>query len=141
MAYRAEFPAASLAECWEASSGERQLPRWHPPPPPPPKAEAPKVIAVPVRVGGNVRSPRLVKRVEPEYPLLAKASRIKGSVRLEAILTEEGKVADLKLVSGHPLLVESAMKAARQWEYEPTYLNDIPARVILFITVNFSLQF
>jgi protein TonB len=103
--------------------------------------EAPKVIAVPVRVGGNVRSPRLVKRVEPEYPLLAKASRIKGAVRLEAILTEEGKVSDLKLVSGHPLLIESAMKAARQWEYEPTYLNDIPARVILYITVNFTLQF
>lgn len=99
------------------------------------------MIAVPVRVGGNVRSPRLVKRVEPEYPLLAKASRIKGSVRMEAILTEEGKVADLKLVSGHPLLVEPAMKAARQWEYEPTYLNDIPAQVILFITVNFTLQF
>ena len=64
-------------------------------PPPPPKAEAAKVIAVPVRVGGSVRSPRLLRRVEPEYPLLAKASRIKGSVRLEAILTEEGRVADL----------------------------------------------
>ena len=63
--------------------GGAPAPSMAPPPPPPPKVEAPKVIAVPVRVGGSVRSlsPRLVKRVEPEYPLLAKASRIKGSVR------------------------------------------------------------
>jgi protein TonB len=102
---------------------------------------APKVITAPVRVGGNVRSPRLIKRVEPEYPVLARASRIKGAVRLEAILTEEGKVSNLKLMSGHPLLVDAAMNAARQWQYEPTYLNDIPAQVILYITVNFTLQY
>jgi protein TonB len=99
------------------------------------------VIAVPVRVGGKVRSPRIIKRVEPQYPVLAKASRIKGLVRLEAILTEEGRVANLKLVSGHPLLVDAAMNAARQWEYEPTYLNDIPTQVILYITVNFTLLY
>jgi len=106
-----------------------------------PKVEAPKAITAPVWVGGKVRSPRLVKCVQPPYPPLARLSRVTGSVRLQAILTEEGRVSDLKLVSGHPLLVESAMKAARQWEYEPTYLNDTPARVILFITVNFNLQF
>jgi protein TonB len=103
--------------------------------------EAPKVIAAPIRVGGNVRAPRLLKRVDPVYPVLAKASRISGTVKLEAILTEQGRVSDLKLVSGHPLLIDAAMSAALQWEYEPTYLNDVPARVILYITVNFTLQF
>jgi TonB family protein len=63
-----------------------------------------------------------------------------GSVVLEAVLTEEGKVSNLKVVSGHPLLIGPAMDAARQWEYEPTFLNDIPARVILNITVIFRLQ-
>jgi periplasmic protein TonB len=110
------------------------------PPPPPSKVEAPKVISVPVPVGGRVRAPRVVKHVEPVYPPLAKAARVMGSVVLEAVLTEEGKVSNLKVVSGHPLLIGPAMDAARQWEYEPTFLNDIPARVILNITVIFRLQ-
>jgi outer membrane biosynthesis protein TonB len=49
-------------------------------------------------------------------------------------------VADLKFVSGHPLLIQSAMDAARQWQYEPTYLNDVPYPVLLYIRVNFLLQ-
>ena len=111
-----------------------------PPPPPTPKLEAPKVSKEPVRVGGRVMAPRVVKRVEPVYPVLAKQSRTQGAVILEAVLTEDGKVANLKLVSGHPLLVQSAMEAARQWQYEPTYLNDTPARVIMNITVIFTLM-
>jgi protein TonB len=71
---------------------------------------------------------------------MAKAARIMGSVVLEAVLTEEGKVSDLKFVSGHPLLVQSAIDAARQWQWQPTFLDDIPARVILNITVIFRLQ-
>jgi periplasmic protein TonB len=110
-----------------------------PPPPPPPKAEPPKVKA-PVRVGGKVRSPHILRRIEPVYPSLAKAARIQGKVVLEAQLTEQGRVADLKFVSGHPLLIDSAMASARQWVYEPTYLNDVPYPVILYITVNFVLQ-
>ena len=111
-----------------------------PPPPPTPRLEAPKVSKEPLRVGGRVKAPRVVRRVDPVYPLLAKQSRTQGAVILEAILTEEGRVADLKLVSGHPLLVQAAMEAARQWQYEPTYLNDTPARVMMNITVLFSLM-
>jgi len=110
-----------------------------PPPPPAPKAEAPK-IKTPVRVGGNVRPPHILKRIEPVYPPMARGARIQGKVTLEATLTEHGKVADLKLVSGHPLLIQAAMDAARQWEYEPTYLNDVAYPVVLYITVNFLLQ-
>src|SRR5262245_24583710 len=110
-----------------------------PPPPPAPKAEPPKVKA-PVRVGGKVRSPHLLRRTEPMYPPLARAARIQGRVVLEATLTEQGRVADLRFVSGHPMLIDAAMQAARQWEYEPTYLNDVAYPVILNITVNFRLQ-
>ena len=110
-----------------------------PPPPPAPKAEPPKV-KTPVRVGGRVKSPHILRRIEPSYPLLARNARIQGRVVLEATLTEQGRVADLKLVSGHPLLIQAALDAARQWEYEPTYLNDVAYPVVLYITVNFVLQ-
>jgi periplasmic protein TonB len=110
-----------------------------PPPPPAPKVEVPKV-KTPVRVGGKVRSPHILRRIEPMYPPLARNARIQGTVTLEATLTEQGRVADLKFVSGHPLLIQSAMDAARQWQYEPTYLNDVAYPVVLYITVNFVLQ-
>ena len=112
----------------------------HPRPPPPPKVEAPAVKA-PVRVGGMVREPRLITRVEPIYPGVAKQARIEGIVVLEAIITTEGRVASIKLISGHPLLVQAAMEAASQWVYEPTRLNNEPVSVILSMTVNFRLQY
>lgn len=76
-----------------------------PPPPPAPKAEAAK-IKTPVRVGGKVRTPHIVRRIEPVYPSLARSARIQGTVTLEATLTEQGRVADLKFVAGHPLLIQ-----------------------------------
>ena len=78
-----------------------------PPPPPPPKAAAPKRI----RVGGQVESARLIFQPKPEYPPLAKMARIQGTVRLEAIISKDGTIQDLKVVSGHPLLVKSAIEA------------------------------
>jgi protein TonB len=110
-----------------------------PPPPPTPKVETPR-IKTPVRIGGNVRPPHITRRIEPTYPTLARNARIQGKVTLEATLTEQGRVADLKFVSGHPLLIQAAMDAARQWVYEPTYLNDVAYPVVLYITVNFVLQ-
>jgi protein TonB len=106
-----------------------------PPPPPPPKAAAP---AEPVRVGGVVREPRVTKLVSPMYPKLAKQARVQGTVVLEAIVTAEGKVAEIKVVSGHPLLIEAAINCVKQWEYEPTLLNGVPTPVILTARVHFQ---
>jgi protein TonB len=106
-----------------------------PPPPPPPKAAAP---AEPVRVGGVVREPRVTKLVSPAYPKLAKQARVQGTVVLEAIVTADGKVAEIKVVSGHPLLVEAAINCVKQWEYEPTLLNGVPTPVILTARVHFQ---
>jgi TonB family protein len=64
-----------------------------------------------------------VRRVEPVYPPLAKQARIQGTVRFTAVTDEDGQVQDLQLISGHPLLVESAREAVMQWEYRPTLLN------------------
>ena len=106
-----------------------------PPPPPPPKAATPKRI----RVGGQVESARLIFQPKPEYPPLAKMARIQGTVRLEAIISKDGTIQDLKVVSGHPLLVKSALEAVQRWRYQPTLLNGDPVEVVTEIDVNFTL--
>jgi protein TonB len=106
------------------------------PPPPPPKAEVPKRI----RVGGQVEAAKAIYRPSPEYPPLAKMARIQGVVRLEAVISKDGTIQDLKMLSGHPLLVKSAMEAVQKWRYQPTLLNGEPVEVVTEIDVNFTLQ-
>lgn len=105
------------------------------PPPPPPKAATPKRI----RVGGQVEAAKLIFQPKPEYPPLAKMARIQGSVRLEAIISKDGTIQDLKVLSGHPLLVKSALEAVSRWRYQPTLLNGDPVEVVTEIDVNFTL--
>jgi protein TonB len=114
-----------------------------PPPPPPPAAKhveepqpaAPEII----RVGGEVQAALLVREVEPVYPKLARQAHIAGTVVMNAIIGKDGSVQDLKLVSGNPLLVESAMEAVRQWVYKPTILNGKPVEVGTEIDIHFRL--
>lgn len=106
------------------------------PPPPPPKVETPKRI----RVGGQVQQARLVSQPKPVYPPLAKQARIQGTVRLEAVISKTGTIEELRVVSGHPLLVQSALDAVRQWRYQPTFLNNEPVEVATTIDVNFTLS-
>src|SRR5208282_5355699 len=106
-----------------------------PPPPPPPKPQAPKRI----RVGGQVESARLIFQPKPEYPPLAKMARIQGTVRLDAIISKDGTIQDLKVISGHPLLVKAAMEAVQRWRYQPTLLNGEPVEVVTEVDVNFTL--
>jgi protein TonB len=91
-------------------------------------------------VGGSVQSSKLLKRVEPSYPELAKKARIQGIVLLQVTVDESGRVADIKIIRGHPLLNEGALSAVRQWEYSPTLLNGEPVQVIATVTVNFILR-
>jgi len=106
-----------------------------PPPPPPPKAAAPKRI----RVGGSVEKAMLIFGPKPEYPPLAKMARIQGTVKLEAVISKDGTIQDLKVLTGHPLLVKSALDAVQRWRYQPTLLNGDPVEVVPEIDVNFSL--
>lgn len=108
------------------------------PPPPPPKIEAPK-LPTRIRVGGNVQQANLISSPKPNYPPLAKSARIQGTVVLEAVISKQGTVENLTVLSGHPLLVQAAMDAVKQWRYRPTLLNGEPVEVITTITVNFSL--
>lgn len=102
--------------------------------PPPPKV-TPKRITV----GGNVQAAHLVNRVQPIYPPLARQTRISGTVKLHAIIGKSGAVEQLQVVSGHPLLVQSALDAVKQWRYQPTLLNGEPVEVDTEIDVIFSL--
>src|SRR5262249_11659945 len=105
-----------------------------PPPPPPPKQEAPKRI----RVGGQVQNAMAISRPNPVYPPLAKQARIQGTVRLEALISKQGTIEQLKVISGHPLLVQAALDAVKQWRYKPTILNNEPVEVQTTIDVNFT---
>jgi periplasmic protein TonB len=107
-----------------------------PPPPPPPPPQAPQRI----RVGGQVEAAKLIYGPKPEYPPLAKMARIQGSVKLEALIAKDGTIKDLKVLSGHPLLVKSALSAVQQWRYQPTLLNGQPVEVETEIDVNFTLE-
>jgi protein TonB len=107
------------------------------PPPPPPKKEA---IPQRIRVGGNVQQAKLVRQPRPVYPPLAKQARIQGVVRLSAIISRDGTIQHLEVVSGHPLLIPSALEAVKQWVYQPTLLNGEPVEVVTQIDVNFTLS-
>ena len=102
--------------------------------PPPPKAAPARI-----RQGGNVQQARLINMVRPVYPPLAKQARISGTVRLHAIIAKDGTVIQLEVVQGHPLLVQSALDAVRQWRYQPTLLNGEPVEVDTTVDVVFSL--
>ncbi len=93
-----------------------------------------------IRVGGNVQQANLLRQVKPEYPPLAREAGIQGTVRFVATIGPEGEIQTLQLESGHPLLVQSAMLAVKQWRYKPTLLNGNPVSVITTIDVNFTLQ-
>jgi periplasmic protein TonB len=103
-------------------------------PPPPPKA-APSRI----KLGGQVQAAKIVAQPQPLYPALARQARIQGNVVLHAIIDKDGRVGQLEVVSGHPLLVQSALDAVKQWRYQPTQLNGDPVEVDTTITVTFVL--
>jgi protein TonB len=103
-----------------------------PPPPPPPKA--------PTRIGGDIKPPALIHRVEPEYPPVAVSGKIQGLVILEAEVNEAGVVTDVRVLRPMLLLDEAAIKAVKQWRYQPLVLNGTPVPFILTVTLNFSLR-
>lgn len=108
------------------------IPSSAPPPLPPPTE--------PVRVGGHIQPPRLIRRVPPVYPPLAAQTRLQGDVRIDAVIDAGGRVVKMKVISGHPLLIRAALQAVERWLYEPTLLNNQPIPVLLEVTVQFRLR-
>jgi protein TonB len=92
-----------------------------------------------VRVSQGVTSGLLIRRIQPTYPPLAKQARISGAVVLQAEISKDGSIQNLHVISGHPMLVPSALEAVKQWKYKPYILNGEPVEVETTITVNFTL--
>ena len=104
-------------------------------PPALPVAAGPKV---PVRVGGDVKPPRLLYGPDPVYPILAKQAHLSGVVVIEAVIDEHGTVTGMRVISGHPILIPSALTAVSKRKYEPTVLDGEPTPIDLRVEVTFS---
>ena len=93
-----------------------------------------------VRVSQGVTQGLIISKVQPVYPVDARLARIQGSVILKALISETGDIANLDVLSGHPMLVPAAMDAVKQWKYRPYLLQGKPLQVETQITVNFTLS-
>jgi protein TonB len=102
-----------------------------------PVTPRPAAVA-PIRVS-SISEGNLTRKVQPAYPPLARSARIQGMVMLQAVISKEGTIENLKVLTGHPMLVGAAVDAVRQWRYRPYVLNHEPVEVETQITVNFSL--
>jgi len=87
-----------------------------------------------ITVGSNVQQAMLLSKPDPEYPALARQARISGTVRFTVIIGKEGDVSQVTLVAGHPLLVQAASNAVKQYRYKPTLLNGQPVEVVTQLT-------
>jgi len=111
-----------------------------PPPSPPQEVNTTRPKLTPIRVGGQVEAAKLIFQVKPEYSPLANMARIQGAVRLEALISTDGTIRNLRVLAGHPLLVKAAIDAVARWHYQPTLLNADPVEVVTEIDVNFTLE-
>jgi protein TonB len=100
--------------------------------PPPPPVKPPRITVL--------RMATPIYKVEPVYPALAKQARVSGTVELLGVLGTDGRIHELKVLRGHPLLINAALDAVRQWIFEPSMLNGQAVEVAAPITVNFILH-
>jgi protein TonB len=93
-----------------------------------------------VRVGGNIVAPKLVRKVNPEYPALAAQARVAAVLVLEAEVDTQGQVLTVRILRGQPLFDDAALAAVRQWRYQPLLLNGVPTDFIVTVTLVFNLR-
>ncbi|MFI5090523.1 MAG: energy transducer TonB [Terriglobales bacterium] len=99
-----------------------------------------QAIPTRVRVSAGVQQGNLISQVKPTYPAIAKSARIQGAVVLQAEISKQGTIENLRVISGHPMLVQNALDAVKQWRYKPYLLNGEPVPVETTVTVNFTLS-
>ncbi|MBS1856350.1 MAG: energy transducer TonB [Acidobacteria bacterium] len=119
----------------------RATPNFRPPEPPVREPQRPAAVqqaAAPRITVLQMAEP--IQRVPPVYPQLARAARIAGRVELMGVLGTDGRIHEVRVLSGHPLLVKAAVDAVMQWVYRPTILNGVAVEVQAPITVNFILN-
>ena len=111
------------------------------------KEPAPTITAAPVpdlskplRISGGVLAAKLITQVVPKYPPVARQTRVSGIVRLLGVIDRDGRVRNLRVLDGPPLLRQAALDAVGQWVYAPTLLNGQPVEVEAPIEVHFQLN-
>jgi TonB family protein len=131
-----DWPEGYIPGGFQVTEAERK-----PPPVEPPRVEQPAHQGKrPLKMSEGVLQAQLIFRVEPRYPPLAVQTRQSGTVVLHAMISRDGRINSLEVVSGSPFFVPAALDAVRQWRYQPTLLNGEPVEVETTITVMFRLQ-
>jgi protein TonB len=103
-------------------------------------AAAPGAIPSVLQAPGGVLQGKALRKVQPVYPAVAKAARVSGPVKVHVVINEQGEVTEAEIVSGLPMLNLPSLRAARQWRFAPTLLEDRPVKVQGDLTFNFTLQ-
>lgn len=137
------MPGAGSSQASQPQQQKQEVPEPDPESSQPEKQELPEPPSQPadLREPVGVPKPVLIHRVNPEYPDIARKSRVQGIVILEAAITKEGTVENVKVLRGvHPLLDQAAVNAVRKWRYKPATVNGKPVRVHSTVTVNFKLK-
>lgn len=114
-----------------------------PPPPPTPKPDpspAPTQQQAPMQISKGVLQGKALVKIRPEYSAIARQIKAQGPVQVLVLISEEGRVIEATAVEGHPVLRPLAVKAAREWVFQPTRLSDIPVKVQGILTFNFVIQ-
>lgn len=112
----------------------------HVPRPAPEREPEPEPVPKSVRVSSGAQAANLMRRVTPTYPRIAKQARIQGTVVLEAVITTDGRISELQVLTGHPLLRQAAVSAVSQWRYRPHLLSGKPVEVVTTIEVHFRMR-
>jgi len=107
---------------------------------PEPPLEIERTTPRTMKVSAGVQAARLVHRVEPLYPPLARQIRLEGRVELHAIIATDGRIKSLEVVSGEPPFIQSALRAVHEWRYQPTLLNNEPVEIETYVTVVYTLS-
>jgi len=102
---------------------------------PPPRVATPQKL----RISSGVADGLLINKIEPQYPSMAKLAHVQGDVVLQATISKTGQIENLRAISGHPILIQAAMDAVKQWKYRPYALNGEPVAVDTTITVKFHM--
>jgi TonB family protein len=92
------------------------------------------------QIDGGTISGKAIKKVQPDYPPVARAAGAQGEVTVEVVVNEDGNIESAKAISGHPLLQQAAVDAARQWQFKPTQLEGKPVKVRGRISFVFSME-
>ncbi|HEY6351008.1 MAG TPA: energy transducer TonB [Candidatus Angelobacter sp.] len=102
---------------------------------PPPKVATPQKL----RISSGVADGNKIGGNDPVYPQMAKIAHVQGDVVLQALISKQGTIENLRAISGHPILIQAAMDAVRAWRYKPWILNGEPVEVETTITVKFHM--